>query len=110
MNDIYYMGDDKLKSIISKFQMPKGEYTASYGDDFGESELYWVVEEKNTHKKYLLVNTYWHPKIEKEMAFYRENGFDVKKEIWRDPSTLTDGEKQTSGWNYLYITYAIFEL
>ena len=109
--DVYDMPPEKLYGILSKFQMPEGEYVASKGDEFGESEFYWMIENKNTHSKYLLVNTYSHPSSEKEMSYYRKNGFNVKQPILRKIETLDDpNKKNDSEWNYLFSTYAIFIL
>ena len=45
INDsVYDMGPARLRSIISKFQMPDGEYIVERGDEFGESEFWWVIK------------------------------------------------------------------
>ena len=91
--------------------MPDGKYTVEDGDEFGESELWWVVKNLKENKLFLLVNTYSHPGVEKEMVFYRKNGFNVKKPVLRRFDTLKDPkEKNDPEWNYLFGMYAIFEL
>ncbi|MBR5939329.1 hypothetical protein IKZ77_02130 [Candidatus Saccharibacteria bacterium] len=112
INDsVYDMGPARLRSIISKFQMPDGEYIVERGDEFGESEFWWVIKNSINDARFLLVNTYSHPSLEKEMAFYRENGFAVKRPVLRKPETLKrPRDKDDPVWKYLLWTYAIFEL
>lgn len=69
MDNMYSMSDTKLAEIVSKFEMPAGDYTIKKHDEFGESELYWIIENRNDKTNYLLVCTYWHPGIEKEAEF-----------------------------------------
>jgi len=112
VNDsIYDMNPSRLRSIVSKFQMPSGEYVVEKGDEFGESELWWIIKNSSNGMHFLLVNTYSHPSLEKEIAFYRENGFNVKKPILRKIETLKRPcDKDDPVWRYLFWTYAIFEL
>ena len=108
---IYDMKPTRLRSVLSKFQMPDGEYVVEKGDEFGESELWWVIKNLSNGMRFLLVNTYSHPNLENEMAFYRENGFNVKKPILRKLETLKrPRDKDDPEWNYLFWTYAVFEL
>ena len=101
----------KLQSVISMFQMPEGEYFLRGNGEFGESELFWVIKNQNTEANYLLVNTYSHHGAEKEMEFYRDNGFDVVKPILRRFETLENpDDKNDPKENYLFGMYAIFEL
>ena len=106
------MDKEKLKEILSKFQMPQGEYSIESEGDFGESENYWVIAEEETNAKYLLVSTYWHPGIEKEMDFYRKNGFNVKNPILRDFGSLeVAADKDDPNLKYQYFCeYSIFLL
>ena len=57
MDDMYYMDDDKLAKIISKFDMPIEKYSIKKNGEFGESEVYWVIQNQNNSAQYLLVNT-----------------------------------------------------
>lgn len=115
MNDLYNMlkmDQPKLNEVIAKFQMPEGEYEISENGEFGESELYWIIENKKEHTKFLLINSYWHPGLEEENNFYRENGFDIKRSILRKPETIGVSEnKKDPRIKYLFLfLYAIFEL
>ncbi len=115
MDDFYNMfkmNQSKLDEIISKFQMPEGEYIIIEHGEFGESELYWVIENKKGHAKFLLVDSYWHPVLEKEINFYKENGFNVARPILRKPETIEPSEdKKDLRTEYLFLfLYAIFEL
>ncbi len=108
MDDLYNMfkmDQSKLNEIISKFQIPEGGYEIIASGEFGESELYWVIKNKKEHARFLLVNSYWHPVLEKEIDFYRENGFNIEKVILRRPETI-----ETTEDNLLLFLYAIFEL
>ena len=105
MDNIYKMDNSKLGEIISKFEVPIEKY-----GEFGESELYWIIESQESHLKYLLVSTYWHPGVEEEINFYKENGIIIKKPILRKPETLEVIEdKMDPIRKYLYYDiYALF--
>lgn len=106
------MDKAKMQEIISKFRMPNGEYTIIKHDEFGESEFYWEIEHVKSRKRFLLMNTYWHPGPEEEAKFYRENGYNVKKPILRKFETLEVPEdKDDPRRKYMYYDlYSIFEL
>ena len=110
MNNAHDMSDSKLAEIVSKFEMPAGKYVVKKHDEFGESEFYWIIENQDEHLEYLLVNTYWHPGIEKEINFYKENGIFVKKPILRKFKTLevaTDKDDPIRKYLF-YDLYALF--
>jgi len=88
MDNIDKMDNNKLAEIISKFEMPDGNYLIQRHGEFGESEKYWTIENKIDHQLFLLVCTYWHPGFEKEAVFYKENGFNIKKQIPRKIDTF----------------------
>ena len=81
-------------------------------DEFGESGFCWVIEDSDTHLQFLLACTYWRPGIEKEMSFYKANGFNVKKPILKKINTLEVAEdKYNPIRKYLFRDlYAIFRL
>jgi hypothetical protein len=110
MDDMYYMDDDKLAKIISKFDMPIEKYTIKENGEFGESEVYWVIQNQNNSAQYLLVNTYWHPGLKTEIDFYKKEGFNINKPIQRRTETLEVSEdKNDPIRKYLYYDlYAIF--
>lgn len=106
------MDKAKMQEIISKFRMPDGEYAIIKHDEFGESEFYWEIEHVKSRKRFLLMNTYWHPGPEEEAKFYHENDYNVKKAILRKFETLEVPEdKDDPRRKYMYYDlYSIFEL
>lgn len=110
MDNIYKMDNSKLGEIISKFEVPTEKYIIEKYGEFGESELYWIIESQESHLKYLLVSTYWHPGVEEEINFYKENGIIIKKPILRKPETLEVIEdKMDPIRKYIYYDiYALF--
>ncbi len=110
--NMFKMDRIKLNEIIAKFQMPEGEYVIIEHGEFGESELYWVIENEKERTKFLLINSYWHPGLEKEIDFYREKGFNIEKPILRKPETIETSEnKKDSRTKYLFLfLYVIFQL
>lgn len=110
MDNIYKMDNSKLGEIISKFEVSTEKYIIEKYGEFGESELYWIIESQESHLKYLLVSTHWHPGVEEEINFYKENGIIIKKLILRKPETLEVIEdKMDPIRKYLYYDiYALF--
>ena len=106
MDDMYYMDDDKLAKIISKFDMPIEKYSIKKNGEFGESEVYWVIQNQNNSAQYLLVNTYWHPGLKTEIDFYKKEGFNINKPIQRRTETLEVPEDK----NYPIIKYLYYDL
>ena len=59
MDNIEKMDNKKIMEIVSKFEMPDGDYIlVRERDEFGEGEFYWVIENISNHSKFLLVCTY----------------------------------------------------
>lgn len=105
------MDADKLKEVLSKFEVEEGEYKVAKEDELGESEFVFVIVDKKSPRKYLIANSWRHPGIEEEANYYRENGYPVKKPIPRKISTLEVPEdKDDSFWVYLYSAYTVFEM
>jgi hypothetical protein len=44
MDNKYKMDNSKLGEIISKFEVPTEKYIIEKYGEFGESELYWIIE------------------------------------------------------------------
>lgn len=108
---MWEMTKNELSEIISKYQMPEGQYSVEQEGSFGESEFFWVIKNQSTNKKYLLVNTYSHHGVEAELECYREGGFDNLEAIPRRIETLelaSDAEDEVS--KYLFGMYSIFEM
>ena len=113
MDNIEKMDNKKIMEIVSKFEMPDGDYIlVRERDEFGEGECYWVIENISNHSKFLLVCTYWHPGVEQEIEFYQKNGFNIQKPILRKYDTLEVREdKNNPTRRYLfYDLYALFEI
>ena len=112
MDNMKNMNKEKLTEIISKFEMPKGEYIIEKHSEFDESEFYWIIKNKENYQSYFLVCSYWHPGVEKEMAYYKKSGIAIKKPILRNAETLEiAGDKEDPIKKYLfYDLYAIFSL
>lgn len=105
------MSESRLGEVISKFQMPEGQYSVVEEGSFGESEFFWVIKNQSTNQKYLLMNTYSHHGVESELECYREEGFDNLEAIPRRIETLevaSDAEDEIS--KYLFGMYSIFEI
>ena len=105
------MSKDELKEVISKYQLPIGNYSIKKEGNFGESEFFWVIKNKTTNKEYLLVNTYSHHGIEDEIRCYQQGGFNSLEPIPRKIETL-EVKSDTNGeiYKYLFGLYSIFEI
>ena len=113
LKNMYSMDSLKLRYIISNFQMPKGNYVIVHErDEFGESEFYWIIENEDSKKRFLLVCSYWHPSKKDEIRFYEKHGFTIKNVILRKYSeTFNNKKKRDTDAEYLLgDMYAIFEI
>ncbi len=100
-----------IEDILSKFQIPKGNYQIIKEDELDESEFIFIIEEQTSKKQYLLSSTYYHPGIKEESNFYKQHGYEVKNPIQRLTGTLEVAtDKDDSFYKFLYISHTLFEL
>ena len=105
------MSESELNKVISKYQLPEGQYSIEQEGSFGRGEFFWVIKNESTNKKYLLMNTYSHHGVEAEVEYYREEGFENLEAIPRKIETLENAsDADDEIFKYLFGFYSIFEI